>query len=196
MKEIFKAFVRAYDRRNIISIRGCASCSDFWYFMLTHLVVQMLLYMIYLTVIFIHSDELLEPLDAIGEGDWSILLIGGSVVFLAYTLFMLFSMIPAATLTVRRYHDAGLSGKIALGLFLLSACCVGYIGKTLLDVFSYYQDMFMGAGTGFAEYALPGMSLLGPFLVAELLFLVHLLILASPTGSFGTKYLSRNTQIR
>ena len=195
MKEIFNAFLRAYDRRHIISIRGCSNCSDFWYFLLTHLVFQLLLYMVYMTVMFLQSDGLIETLASIDEIEWGIGSVIGAVLFFAYTIFMLFSLIPATTLTVRRYHDAGMSGKIALAFLALSICCMGYLGKTLVEFFSYYQDMIMGTRGGATLYDPSGMSILGPILVIELVFLAHLLILASPTGTFGTKYLQRKEPV-
>ncbi|MBX7540103.1 DUF805 domain-containing protein [Qipengyuania sphaerica] len=45
---------------------------------------------------------------------------GTSIAFLLLGIFMLFSFIPALAVTVRRFHDAGFSGWVYVGLVLVA----------------------------------------------------------------------------
>lgn len=191
MKAILKAFLLAYDRRNICSIRGCSPCADFWYFFLTHFVFQILLYMAYLSLMVMDLEGVVGTIAVMDFSEWSFGLKVGVGLFLLYTLFMIFSILPATTLTVRRYHDAGVSGKIALSLFALSLCCLWFLGDAVVDFVNYYESIFISSSYGAPVLDPSGMSILGPLLVAELVFLLHILILASPTGTFGHRYLDR-----
>ena len=98
MDTILNKFLIAYTRGHILTLIGKASREDFWYFAFGHFLLNVVV------------TALVVVLFALEFYNVGLVLLG------IYFLFFLISLIPAVTVSVRRYHDTGHSGWLFGGL--------------------------------------------------------------------------------
>lgn len=177
MRFVVECFCAAYRRGNFASIRGCACREEFWYFVAGHMLLQSLLYLALMVFGLLATDEMLQALWDLFMQDFSFGAICLAGAGLGYILFMLISIIPAIALTVRRYHDAGVSGRLFL------AFVMGTIG------FAWYALSWLSDTAQAVEQTVPPQGLIWLFVAWQVINLSNFVILIAPTGAFGNRYL-------
>ncbi|MFM2344980.1 MAG: hypothetical protein RLZZ210_1592 [Pseudomonadota bacterium] len=114
-------FLMAY--RRYADFKGRSSRSEYWYFLLFYLIIFIILY------------------SCVGKTAVDILLLGKSlneaflggigffIVLILLIIFVLVSLIPSISITIRRLHDVGRSGWLYLIIFIP---LVGWIASLIL----------------------------------------------------------------
>lgn len=194
MRQLLRLFCMPYRRGNYCRFSGCATREEFWTFLAMHMILQALIYMSITGIAVYAGPDLVEGLLG-GEPSTGFILV--AAVVLAYVVFMLASIIPGLALTVRRYHDAGLSG-----LWLLAAVLVCLLGTVLV-----LAVLIMAAAQDFSPQFLESdlmgfLDLISPMDLVLTVFgmnaaaLFNLLVLIMPGGGLGEKYRNRERERR
>jgi uncharacterized membrane protein YhaH (DUF805 family) len=109
--------------RRYADFKGRSSRSEYWYFLLFYLIIFIILY------------------SCVGKTAVDILLLGKSlneaflggigffIVLILLIIFVLVSLIPSISITIRRLHDVGRSGWLYLIIFIP---LVGWIASLIL----------------------------------------------------------------
>lgn len=160
MGQIFNAFITAYRRGHFLTLTGKASREDFWYFILSHMLLHVSIVVLILLFVAIEFHSLAVAL------------------FILYFIFVLISLIPAVTLSVRRYHDAGYSGWLFSGLLL------GLFVPLFVAIYMLYSQASLIAmgyayGGGMPE-SVSYMGIIFSVIVANVCALINFVILALP----------------
>lgn len=160
MDRIFQCFLTAYSRGHFLTIKGEATREDYWYYILTHSLINV--GVLVLALLFVYLE-------------WEALAIG---LLGLYLLFLLVSIIPSLTLTVRRYHDVGYSGKLFLAIVL--GILAPFFGAIYLAL-DHAQMIAMGYayGVGIPESVPIGSFILCVF-ISHACLLANLIITALP----------------
>ena len=183
MKRIFHCFCNAYRRGRFLTLAGTASREEFWYYVLGH---------------FLLSAVLIAGMTFLTKIDWELTLLsmvylwdGLGVrtpdalfgmtlvaVFAVYAIFMVVSIIPGTTLAVRRYHDAGYSGRLFAALVVMLPVAYGYciwqfweVSANFYDAQLIDPDTLLDDGFSFVPYVL---------IMAHACAIANLVILALP----------------
>lgn len=164
--------MQAYRKGAFCTLKGCASREQFWGFLLAHALLQMMIYVVFLLGASVWAEQVVY---AMMGGEVGIVGTLAAILVACYAVFMVVSIIPAACLTVRRYHDAGLSGWWVLAVLVTLVICavltiaaVGYMSSPAREESSLTL-------------------LVIPVVIAQLAGMANLVVLASPPGYFGER---------
>jgi uncharacterized membrane protein YhaH (DUF805 family) len=150
--------------KNYNRFKGTATRAEFWYFYLFNVL---------LNVVTSTLDRFITPGDASGLSSAGLL----------YTITGLLLVLPNLTITVRRFHDAGLSGKW-LFLWLLPVVAF-FIGGG----FAFAQNQNLNLATATNEQILNAVLPLVPsLLLAAAIGVFQLVIELKATKSTPNKY--------
>lgn len=160
MDRIINAFITAYMKGHIFTLTGKATREDFWYFALAHMLLNIAV--IVLSLVFVAIEFYYVA----------------TALFIVYIIFTLFSLIPAVTLAVRRFHDVGFSGWLFGGLLL------GMLVPLFVALYMIYSQAALIAmgyayGDGLPE-SVSYMSIIFSIIVSNVCALVNFVILALP----------------
>ncbi|EAD2029951.1 DUF805 domain-containing protein [Listeria monocytogenes] len=118
-------FLEAYKSfwKNYFKFNGRSSRSAYWYTMIANSIIILVLYMLLIMII-------------VGNINNGMSVSAGPVIVMSiiYYGYILAAIIPNISLTVRRLHDCGLSGFIAL-LYLIPI-----IGSIILMIFACFKS--------------------------------------------------------
>lgn len=169
--------------KNYANFKGKATRSEFWYWVLFTILLSLVLGTIE-TVIWpaapIDSADLQEVLDATLTAPTPLTSLANLVLF-----------IPGLSVTARRFHDAGFSGK----WLLLLLVPVGYaifagIGVVALAV-NYFESGMPSVDEIPVEVMMSMIFLIAPiFALGFAVFVIHMIFALKPSRSFydGNKY--------
>jgi len=106
----FAESIRSVYRTNYANFRGRASRSEYWWITLFNLLVMVGGMLLMHLLFYLYGEK------------------GFNTALVFYVLFLLYALIPGIAVTIRRLHDAGLSGWLAL------VCLVPWLGGIVLLV--------------------------------------------------------------
>lgn len=169
MNRIYQLFRQAYTRGHFATLSGTATREEFWYFAFCQTLIGWILG--FILTVFSWFGALSMFLDNDGV-PFSLIVVG--ILALIYVVFFLVSLIPTISLTVRRYHDAGLSGYVfgAILLGMLICAVVGIYEVASAISMGMYAPMMNETGFGTAVVFM---------LLSYLAFIAHMIILALPS---------------
>lgn len=154
--------------KNFVNFKGVATRAEFWYFQL---------FVVLVSVVLSTFESIVFPIEPDAPIDQQLL---------ATPLSLLASLIlflPQLSLQVRRFHDAGFSGKWLL-LLLPALFFVGLTFGAYLAVESQGQLGTITGNLNIAGYAYPTLMILGGI---QIFFLIVMLQPSKP-ASKGNKY--------
>lgn len=93
-------YIKAFE--NYFNFKGRARRKEFWFFVLFQLIILILIYIIQFVLFYEFFDEIEKKYDA----------------YILLEFFILITLIPFLSVTVRRLHDTGSSGFWLIALFI------------------------------------------------------------------------------
>ena len=169
MNRIYQLFRQAYTRGHFATLSGTATREEFWYFAFGQILIGWIAGFIATVFSWLGVASMFSYSDGT-----PISLIFTGLVVLAYIIFLLISIIPGFCLTIRRYHDAGLSGyvfgAILLGMLICAVVCIYEVASAIST--GMYAPMMNKTGFGTAVVFM---------LLSHLAFIAHMIILVLPS---------------
>ncbi len=169
--------------KNYFNFKGRASRAEFWYWVLFTILLSLVLGTIE-TVIWpaapIDSENLEEVLSATLSAPTPLTSLANLVLF-----------IPGLSVTARRFHDAGFSGKWLLLLLVPVAYSIFAVIGLVAIATSYLGDGLTGFENLPVEALMSIIFLIAPiFALGFAVFVIHMVFALKPTRSFydGNKY--------
>ena len=169
MNRIYQLFRQAYARDHFATISGTATREEFWYFAFGQILIGWIAGFIVTVFSWLGVVSMFSYSDGM---PFSLIFTG--IIVLAYVIFLLISLIPGFCLTIRRYHDVGLSGYAFGGILLGIVVCLSlsfYEIYSSIDAEATYAPIMADSNFGFAIVFM---------LIAHVAFIVNLVILALP----------------
>ena len=113
---------------NIVNFKGRTRRSDFWQVYIVNSIILIIIYLFFSLILKIGGAQTLEIGDAQHNGG---LIFGATGVSMVFSIIY---MIAMSSLIVRRLHDTGKPGWIAI-IIIVSSLFIGIIGLVLMLVF-------------------------------------------------------------
>jgi uncharacterized membrane protein YhaH (DUF805 family) len=169
--------------KNYANFKGKASRSEFWYWVLFTILLSLVLGTIE-TVIWpaapIDSDDLEAVLNATLSAPTPLTSLANLVLF-----------IPGLSVTARRFHDAGYSGKWLLLILVPVAYSIFAIVGVVTLAIDYFGSGMPSVDEIPVEVMMSMIFLIAPiFALGFAVFVIHMIFALKPTRSFydGNKY--------
>lgn len=178
MHIIWKTFLAAYEPRNALDFKGKATLPEFWYFVLGVFAVQAIAQIVFFAAGFLgiplfRESANYEALDFLAT-------MFGSPFIGALNVFLLLSIVPGLSMSVRRFRDAGVRGWAGALLLFMAAASVVLAFLCLIYGMSYTP-----VPSPYKEWLEPAFIVF--VLDAMILFIAIVFILASPSDTYGKR---------